>query len=121
MGRLGLLVESWRRGHAPEFLAPGSNVSAYGAYTGLAIADPKAPFELKALGPADWAMQVAVASTVLYIADPLRLREGGWDDTWYGWGNPMLSVTEDWYDRSVDTVHRWLNPSAPWWLGAIDE
>ena len=59
-------------------------------YATIALADPKAPFEFRAMGPAIWAAQVSAITAGLYIVDPLRLRHGeGLDEIWFSGYNPF--------------------------------
>ena len=107
---------------APFFMAKttasvlmSDDVDAITTYATIAVADPKAPFEFRALGPVVWASQVAGLTLGLYVVDPLQLREDkGLDEIWYSGFNPVYwPVTEkaqrakDWLFNDDDQPAIW--------------
>ncbi len=81
-------------------------------YGALAIADPKMPLELKALGPANWAAANFVPMTFLmWHVDPLNLREGeGLDESYYMWSDVRTRV-----DRVKDPVVDFFSTPPSFW------
>ena len=101
--------------HKPEFFR-GGRPHAAATYATIAVADPKAPFELKAMGPATWGAQVSGIAMALYIVDPLELREGGLDDLYR---DAYYTQAHGFLDYSTDTAHRawddFVQPAIDWW------
>ena len=98
--------------HKPEFFR-SDEAAAAATYGGLAMADPKAPFEIRAMGPAIWSLQVATVTTAMYVADPLQLREGGLDDVFYSSPYPFYEHVSRRYKESREYVSDLWNAPAP--------
>lgn len=81
-------------------------------YAQVAVADPKAPAEFRALGPAVWAAQVTSVTAALYIVDPLRLREGGLDDVWFSGYNPLYWPVKE---KISELGEMWDSPPPSIW------
>ncbi len=94
----------------PSFFRDGSS-AAVGTYATIAMADPKAPFEIRVMGPALWTAQVSTVTTALYIVDPLQLRPGGLDDTWFSGWNP----TYTWPSEISSEVSSWFPKRPQYW------
>ena len=72
-------------------------------YAALALADPKAPFEFRAMGPVLWTAQAIAVTSLLYAVDPLQLREGeGLDEYWYSTSNPFYWPVREKYQGAKD-------------------
>ena len=105
--------------HKPDFFRGGRSDAAM-TYASIAMADPKAPMELKAMGPVTWGAQVSGITLALYTIDPMQLREGGWDDlyrdAYYGQAHGFLSLATD---KASDTYDRfwddYAQPAIDWW------
>ncbi len=84
------------------------------AYATIALADPKAPFEFRAMGPKVWTGQVSALILGLYLVDPLRLREGGLDDIWYSAWNPIYQPITEKVSKAGDWFFDAQPPPSPW-------
>lgn len=80
-------------------------------YATIAIADPKAPFEFRAMGPILWTAQAIAVTSILYTVDPLQLREGeGLDEYWFSTSNPFYWKFEegkDWFFNQDEQPSIW--------------
>ena len=101
--------------HKPEFFR-SDEARAAATYGGIAMADPKAPVEIRAMGPALWTLQVATVTSAMYVADPLQLREGGLDDVFYASPYPFFDHVSQRYQQSKDWLSGlWYAPAPnPW-------
>ena len=103
-------IELLWHAHKPSFFR-SDNVSAAGAYTAMAMADPKAPVELQLMGPAVWSFQVAAVTTAMYVVDPLGLRPGeGLDESYHMWSDVRERV-----DRIKDPVDDFFSAPPSFW------
>lgn len=96
--------------HTQSLIA--SDDVAYGVFASYALsamADPKAPMEVKVMGAAPWSWQVLMMATFLYWADPLDLREDAGLDESYSLFQPVRSRV----DRIVESATDLWNTPAP--------
>lgn len=83
--------------------------AVFGAYAVSAMADPKAPLEIKAMGPVPWSYQVLMMTTFLYWMDPLGLRQDAGLDESYTLFKPVRTRV----DRIIDPIEDWWYAPAP--------
>lgn len=88
------------------------NVVAFGGYTKLALLDPKAPLEIKAMGPTLWASANVIPATFLmWHIDPLDYREReGLDESYDMWSGVRTRV-----DRVKQPVDDFFSNSPTIW------
>ena len=92
-----------------------TNEIAYGVFASYALAamaDPKAPLEVKVMGAAPWSYQVLMMATFLYWLDPMSLREDAGLDESYHLFQPVRSRV----DRVRNTATNiWNTPAPSFW------
>lgn len=89
-----------------------SNPGAFVDYGKLALLDPKAPLELKALGPTLWvATNIIPVTFLMWHIDPLNFRPGeGLDESYYMWPDVQSRV-----DRLMDPVDDFFAAPPSFW------
>ncbi len=84
----------------------------FAAYALTAMADPKAPLEVKALGAIPWSYQVLMMTIFLYWVDPMGLRkDAGLDESYHA-----FRPVRDRVDAIVDYGQAvWNSPPPSLW------
>ncbi len=84
-------------------------MAIFGTYLMTAMADPKAPLEMKAMGIQSWGYQALMMTVFLYWTDPLRLRkDAGLDESY-----DMFAPVRKRVDRVSDFASDLWNTPAP--------
>ncbi len=86
--------------------------AVFSTYAITAMADPKAPLEVKAMGAVPWSYQVLMLATFLYWVDPMGLRkDAGLDESYH-----MFRPVRERVDRVKETaIELWNTPPPSIW------